>query len=76
MSSKKQNKKTELSLIEKQVLKLVCQDKANTEIAEKIDKGLRYTEKIKTKLYKKTGTSSSLGLFKWAVINGYFAFKR
>ena len=60
---------------ELQVLKFVCQDKMNREIAEKMSISLRQIEKIKKSIYEKTKTSSSLGLFKWAVRNGYYTFK-
>jgi DNA-binding CsgD family transcriptional regulator len=60
---------------ELKLLKLVCRDKDNSEIAAELEYSLRYTEKIKTALYIKTKTKSNLGLFKWAVKNGHHAFK-
>ena len=66
---------TELKPSELKILKLVCQDKSNFEIAERIELSLRQTEKIKTSLYKKTKTESNLGLFKWAVKNKLISFK-
>lgn len=75
MRSRKPKKTVDLTARELKVLKLVCQDKANFEIAEKIALSLRSTEKIKARLYQKTGASSSLGLFKWAVINKLYSFK-
>lgn len=57
------------------LIKLVCQDKDNKEIAAKLKYSLRYTEKIKTEVYNKTKTKSNLGLFKWAVKNGLHSFK-
>jgi DNA-binding CsgD family transcriptional regulator len=66
---------TTLTPNETTVLKLVCQDKTNGEIAEKMEYSLRYTEKIKTELYLKTKTKSNLGLFKWAVKNKLHTFK-
>jgi len=50
-----------------QVLKLVCSDKMNHEIAAKLGLNLRTIEKIKTALYRKTKTGSVLSLFKWAL---------
>lgn len=58
------------------LLKLVCDDKNNSEIAAKMKFGLRYTEKIKTKLYHKTKTKSGIGLLKWAVLNKYYVIKK
>lgn len=60
---------------ELKILKLVCKEKTNQEIATKIPLSLRSTEKAKAKLYKKTGTTSNLGLFKWAVKNKIVSFK-
>jgi len=60
---------------EVKLLKLVCRDKDNKEIAEKLNFSLRYTEKIKTSLYTKTKTKSNIGLFKCAITNGYYSFK-
>jgi DNA-binding CsgD family transcriptional regulator len=59
----------ELSPLQKTVLKMICSDKDNSEIANKLDLSLRYIEKVKTALYTKTKTHSNLGLFKWAVKN-------
>ena len=67
---------SKLSPLELKVLKLVCQDKTNSEIALKVKFGLRYVEKIKTQLYLKTGTGSNVGLLKWAVVNGLYTIKK
>ncbi len=66
----------ELTRSELKLLKLVCQDKTNLEMAEKMDLSLRTIEKIKSKLYTKTKTRSSLGLFKWALKNGLYALRK
>ncbi len=58
------------------MLKLVCDDKSNAEIAAKMKFSLRYTEKIKTKLYHKTKTQSGIGLLKWALLNKYYVLKK
>lgn len=58
------------------MLKLVCDDKNNNEIAAKMKLSLRYTEKIKTKLYHKTKTKSGIGLLKWAILNKYYILKK
>ncbi|MCD6066893.1 MAG: hypothetical protein K0S33_1719 [Bacteroidetes bacterium] len=67
---------TELSIKESKLLRLICDDYNNSEIAEKMEYGLRYIEKIKTALFKKTKTSSNIGLLKWAVLNGHYVIKR
>jgi len=66
----------ELNVAELKLLKLVCEDRDNKEIAKKMNLSLRYTERIKSGLYKKTKSKSNLGLFKWAVINGWYSFKK
>lgn len=68
-------KKIELTPIELKALKLICRDKSNLELADKLGITLRGTEKVKTRLYTKTRTKSNLGLFKWAVKNDYVEFK-
>lgn len=65
----------QLSPLETKVLKLVCRENTNSEIAKKIGVSLRSTEKVKTRLYKKTRTRSGIGLFKWAINNGHYNLK-
>lgn len=65
----------ELSLAEAKLLQLVCRDKDNSEIAQKMEFGLRRVEKIKTGLYRKTKTKSNVGLLKWAVRNELYVLK-
>lgn len=54
------------------LVKMVCREKMNWEIAEALQIVLRSAEKIKKRVYEKTGTSSSISLFKWAVNNGVY----
>ena len=61
---------------ELKLLKLVCEDKGNNEIAVKLKLSLRYTERIKAGLYSKTKTSSGIGLLKWAVLNKLYVIKK
>lgn len=61
---------------ETRLLKLICDDKSNPEIAAKLDLSLRQTERLKSRLYKKTKTSSGISLLKWAVLNKYYALKK
>lgn len=65
----------ELTDIELKVLTLVCREKSVAEMSQAVGLARRGVEKIKTSLYKKTGTTSSLSLFKWAVKNGKFKWK-
>jgi DNA-binding CsgD family transcriptional regulator len=65
----------ELTPKELKLLKLICDDHRNADIAAKLDLKLRYLEKQKTVLYKKTKTHSGVGLLKWAVSNGFYKIK-
>jgi DNA-binding CsgD family transcriptional regulator len=61
---------------ELKILKLVCSDKSNPEIAVKLKLSLRQTEKIKSGLYLKTKVRSNVGLLKWAVLNKCYTIKK
>ena len=69
-------KKTEVTYSKRELmlLKMVCREKMNWEIAETLNLALRSVEKIRKRVYEKTGTSSSISLFKWAVIQGIYQF--
>lgn len=69
-------KTTPLTAKEAKIVKMVCDDKSNMEIATKLKVSLRYTEKLKTKLYAKTKTGSNVSLLKWAVINKLYKIKK
>jgi DNA-binding CsgD family transcriptional regulator len=60
---------------EKRLLLLVCQDKTNQELSAKMGIAIKSVERLKTSLYKKTGKTSILSLFKWAVKKGYYKWK-
>jgi DNA-binding CsgD family transcriptional regulator len=66
---------TELTPKEQKMLRLICDEYSNAEIATKLDYKIRYTEKLKTALYRKTKTHSNIGLLKWALINGFYTIK-
>lgn len=65
-----------LTATELTILKMVCDDKANVQIAKKLNYSLRYTEKLKAKLYLKTKTVSAISLLKWALINNMYSLKK
>lgn len=67
---------TEFSAKEQKLLKLICDDYKNIEIASELDCSLRYVERLKASLHKKTNTSSNVSLLKGAVLNGYYTIKR
>lgn len=67
---------TELKPRELKLLKLVCDEYSNAEIATKLKIQLRSCEKIKSRLYNKTKTHTNIGLLKWAVLNGLYEIKQ
>jgi DNA-binding CsgD family transcriptional regulator len=66
---------TSLTPNELKILKMVCQDKSNGDIAVSLKVSLRYMEKLKRGLYTKTKARSGVGLLKWAVKNGFYTIK-
>lgn len=67
---------TDLTPRELKLLKFICDDKSNGQIAEKLELSLRQTEKIKAVVYRKTKTKSNVGLLKWAVRNKLYVIKK
>lgn len=65
----------ELTPRELTVLKMICNEKMNMEIAERLGLSLRQTEKIKAALHVKTKTHSNVGILKWAVKKGLYKLK-
>jgi DNA-binding CsgD family transcriptional regulator len=75
MAARKKEKGNSLSARELLLVKLVCQEKTNAEIAQKLEVSLRVAEKLKTSVYLKTKAKSLIGIFKWAMANGYYTFR-
>ncbi len=67
--------KSKLAPAQEKVLKLVCDDHTNIQIAKKMKCSDRTVERIKESLHKVTKTRSNLGLFKWAVKKKLYTFK-
>lgn len=68
--TKSKNKKIALTFREKQVLKLICQEKTTKEVAKKLnitEHGIEYHRK---NLYKKTNSKTILGLLKYSIKEG------
>lgn len=63
--------KNELTIREKQLLKLICQEKTTKEIAEGIYLSDRTVEKIRASLAVKLNVKGTVGLVKFAIKNGY-----
>lgn len=70
--SPKQTKADTLTARELKLVKMVCREKINREMAEALGLGLRTLEKLRRKVYEKTGAGSSVGLLKWAVKYGVY----
>ncbi|WP_419801174.1 response regulator [Mucilaginibacter sp.] len=70
-SSQAKNKgETELNEREIEVLKLICQEKQNTEIADKLFLSVRTVEGYRTRLFEKTGCKNIVGLVIYAIKKG------
>jgi len=61
---------------ENTILKLVCDEKTNYQIAAKLKVSVRHTERLKANLYHKVEVKSSVGLVKWAIVNNMYALKK
>lgn len=61
---------TELNEREIEVLKLICQEKMNAEIADKLFLSVRTVEGYRTKLFEKTGSKNIVGLVIYAIKKG------
>lgn len=66
----KGKEETELNEREIEVLKLICQEKQNTEIADKLFLSVRTVEGYRTKLFEKTGSKNIVGLVIYAIKKG------
>jgi len=62
-------RKTNLTYIETELLKMICQGLSNVEISEKMSLSLRAVEGYKTDLINKTGVKNSVGLAVFALKN-------
>ncbi len=61
---------TELNEREIEILKLICQEKMNIEIADKLFLSVRTVEGYRTKLFEKTGSKNIVGLVIYAIKKG------
>ncbi|MGI4022268.1 MAG: response regulator transcription factor [Janthinobacterium lividum] len=66
----KGKEETELNEREIEILKLICQEKQNTEIADKLFLSVRTVEGYRTKLFEKTGSKNIVGLVIHAIKKG------
>ncbi len=61
-----------LNLKELQILRLVCEEYINTDIAKKLKMGKRTVEDYRRKLLEKTNSKNTAGLVKFAIKNKLF----
>jgi DNA-binding NarL/FixJ family response regulator len=64
------NNRTDLNEREIEVLKLVCQECSNQEIADKIFLSVRTVEGYRARLFEKTGSKNLVGLVIYAIKRG------
>ena len=65
--------KSSLTEKEIEVLKLICNEKSNKEIADILHIAIRTVDFHKSNIYKKTETHTSAGLALYAVKNGFIS---
>lgn len=75
-ASKMPKKEADLSSSEVDVLKLICEQKSNKEIADCLELSVKTIEKIRTRLFEKTGSINSVGLALYACEHGYHSIKK
>ena len=63
------NNNVEFSDIELDVIKLMCKEMKNSEIADAVCRSVGSVEAIKRSVFRKTGTKTSLGVMKFAIKN-------
>jgi DNA-binding CsgD family transcriptional regulator len=61
----------ELTQKEIDIMRLICDDCSTKEIAGLIKRSLKTVDHHRANIYKKTGTNSLVGLFRWAILNGH-----
>lgn len=61
-----------LSDVEKEVLRLICKEHTNTEIADKVFKSPRTVEGIRASMLEKIGVRNTAGLVIYAIKNGIY----
>lgn len=63
-----------LTKTETAVLKEICRERTNREIAVKMNVSERTIERLRSRLYDISKSRGPIGLFKWAVRKGYQKF--
>jgi len=68
----KKDHEVDFTATEIEVVRLICQQKSNKEIAEHLDLAVKTIEKIRTKLFEKTGSTNLVGVAIYAIKHGYY----
>jgi DNA-binding NarL/FixJ family response regulator len=66
----KTNQQVMLSQRELEVMRLICEEKTNRQISEKLHVSVATVDYYRQQIYKKTNLSSVIGLVKYAIRNG------
>ena len=72
LKSKSENSDIKLTLREKEILELICQQKTNLEIGQQLYISKRTVEGHRKKLLDKTNSKNTAGLIIFAIQHGYF----
>lgn len=59
-----------LTPVERLIVKFICEQKTNKEIAKALNFSIRTIEDYRLKIQKKTGTKNAVGIALFAVVNG------
>lgn len=68
----KKQEPVEFTETELEVIRLICKEKSNKEIATDMQLAVKTVEKIKSKLFEKTGSLNSVGVAVFAMQNGFY----
>ena len=68
----KQQPKVQLTPREVEVMRLICQQMKNTDIADKMCISVRTVEGYREKIFEKTGSKTLAGITIFAIKNGYY----
>lgn len=68
----KREAQPEFSVIELEVMRLICEQQSNKDISEVTQLAVKTVEKIRTKIFEKTGSLNLAGVVIYAIRHGYF----
>ncbi|MEJ8818549.1 response regulator transcription factor [Lacibacter sp. H407] len=68
----KREAQPEFSVIELEVMRLICEQQSNKDISEVTQLAVKTVEKIRTKIFEKTGSLNLAGVVIYAIRHGYY----